>query len=158
MNLIQQPNRWSCGITALAMLCGTTVESITGLIGHDGSSIWWPGMGEPQQRRAFHIQELIDVAHFFKIALVEIIPRAAFEGDFTKEIYSEDFQYYRLLRYMQKYKGLIFGRYAADKPHMVAWEFPYVYDPQGRIYNIYEDSEPIKVDIFYAAIPFQNQI
>lgn len=37
-------------------------DNIYELIGHDGSEIIWPGLVEPFNRRAFHIQELINVA------------------------------------------------------------------------------------------------
>src|SRR6218665_2619518 len=44
---------------AFAMAYDMTFKSIINRIGHDGSEILWPELGEPRQRKTFHLQEFI---------------------------------------------------------------------------------------------------
>ncbi len=62
MELLKQPNRWSCLPTAMAMITDQSVDMIINQIGHDGSEILWPDLPEPRCRRSFHIQEMVDIA------------------------------------------------------------------------------------------------
>ena len=60
MKLQKKPNRWSCLITAFAMVLDMDVHDLIKLVGHDGSTIMWPDLPEPQCRRAWHPQEIIN--------------------------------------------------------------------------------------------------
>jgi hypothetical protein len=62
--------------TALAILLGSTFDSVIKAIGHDGSDIVQPELPEPDGRRGFHPQELIKAAydHGFHMVWVEAQP------------------------------------------------------------------------------------
>lgn len=103
-------------------------------IGHDGSEIVWPDLKEPLCRRGFHVQELVDVALKFGVALVEI------EGDpatIAGERAIIDCQIFpnphdRMEDYMNRYHGLLLGdRLNGRSQHMVAWNHleQHAYDP-----------------------------
>jgi hypothetical protein len=59
MNLIKQPNNWTCGAACVCMLTGTTLEEFYEYCGHDGSQrveytpARWMGV------RCFDIKEMI---------------------------------------------------------------------------------------------------
>lgn len=59
MQLLVQPNKWSCLPTSLAMVIDEPFDKVIDTIGHDGSGILYPEYGvDPLQRRAFHILEI----------------------------------------------------------------------------------------------------
>lgn len=124
MELIKQPNRWSCMPTSLAMVLGTDVDSIIKAIGHDGSMIVDPTLPEPQCRQGFHIDELVYVAlRYHAICLVQFSAVPGFS----------DGKPYLGLSYAgerMRNPGLLWvdGR---RHGHMVAWDGQKVYDPTG---------------------------
>ncbi len=74
MELLQQPNAWTCGVTALAMCCDTTVERVLELIGHDGSKVVDPTADSIFWRLAGIVpSELALAAYKLGYALVEIL-------------------------------------------------------------------------------------
>lgn len=61
------------------MATHTTVERLESLIGHDGSEVVYPDLSEPQRRRGFHVQELIDAALRldYSVTPFEVLPQLA---------------------------------------------------------------------------------
>ena len=50
-----------CLPKAFCQITGISIEQMLHEIGHDGSEILWPELPEPLCRRAFHVQEIIEV-------------------------------------------------------------------------------------------------
>ena len=61
MQLIRQPNKWSCSACAFAMALNLTLEEFINQIGHDGSEIWFPELFEPLCRKGFPFPECIQI-------------------------------------------------------------------------------------------------
>lgn len=147
LNLIKQPNRWSCGLASLSMILNVDMPSLIIRIGHDGSAIIFQEEEEPFCRRSFVMPELVDAALYFGYALVPIQPLATIEHQDEKshkwvDVYADPEA--QLDRYL-KHTGLIVGRTALDKPHMFAWDGEYVYDPtQPSKYKL--DNSGIGID------------
>ena len=83
MQLQKQPNKWSCLPTSFAIVLNCPVQEIFDYLGHDGSEIIWPENKDPFNRRAFHIQEMIDFAYFekdFYVTPFEFYPQSEVEG------------------------------------------------------------------------------
>ncbi len=167
MKLQQQPNRWSCMPTALAMLLDRPVEMIINQIGHDGSDKIWPDKPEPNCYRGFNIQELIRVADSYGYALTPIyseviidntsqrdfreLGRYIREGDLRREELEELYQKLEasiltqsnekaLTYYMSRGNGLLIGLGSSGSPHAVAWDYltEGVFDPCGQILSMYQ--------------------
>lgn len=129
MNLIEQPNRWSCGAASLAMLLDLPLSGIVARIGHDGSEILFPEMEEPRCRRGFVLDELQTVCFSLGKSLVPFEAFPLLEG--TRPIYSESWAEERILRIMQFGPGLIEGMYSFGRHHICAWDGYEVFDPTG---------------------------
>jgi len=156
MQLIVQPNRWSCLPTSFAMALDCKVDELIEEIGHDGSEIIYPDASEPLNRRSFHTQELIDCAikRFHAVVPIEIIPVSC--NDVKGELYDVKFQEgneIRIMKYLNRFDGVIVGRgIRSGLPHAVAWDSIdcAIKDPVGRCYRI----DDFAVEIFFAIIPF----
>lgn len=160
MQLLTQPNHWTCLPTSAAMLLNMSLDDVLGHIGHDGSEIVWPDLPDPQRRRAFHIQEIVELALALDCSLTPIeqtptfanSPEFAFEtlgvaidnhakNSVLKEYYEEVkaklhpiTRKYPLDHYLANYNGLLIGLGSRGRPHAAAWnreEFT-VYDPCGE--------------------------
>ena len=55
-------NAWTCLPASFATVLGLTLEDLLKRIGHDGSEVIWNYLPDPEKRRGFHPQEMIDVA------------------------------------------------------------------------------------------------
>lgn len=84
MYLQTQPNKWSCLPTALANALRDDVRIYWDYLGHDGSEIVWPELPEPQCRRGFHIQEMVDLAYKLGRLLVPIEMESLVQKDVTQ--------------------------------------------------------------------------
>lgn len=73
MELIRQPNRWSCNACAWAMVLGLTLEQVIEAVGHDGSKIWHATLPEPRNRMGFFDEELTWLAVQQGYACTEIV-------------------------------------------------------------------------------------
>ncbi len=160
MRLLTQPNHWTCLPTSAAMLLNMSLDGVFEYLGHDGSDIVWPDLPEPLCRRAFHIQEIIEMALAFDCTLTPIeqnpmfanSPELAFEtlgvaidnhakNSVLKEYYEQikarlhPVKRLREMRdYLSAYDGLLIGLGSRGRPHAAAWnskEFT-VYDPCGE--------------------------
>lgn len=73
VELIQQPNNWTCGAAALAMCVNRTLQEITDRLGHDGSEVINPdGANITWQVAGFTTSELALAALSFNHALVDV--------------------------------------------------------------------------------------
>lgn len=150
MKLIEQPNRWTCQVTALAMLLDAPLAVILAEIGHDGSRIIDSTLPEPKCRRSFVMAELQDVCYFRGYSLVP------FEADpilsELEHIYDEDIREARIKHVMDGRKGLIEGAYSLDNPHMTAWDGREVFDPAGPRRYKFPDPEGISILCFWLLV------
>lgn len=161
MKLIIQPNHWTCLPTSVAMLLDKKLETVLDYIGHDGSEIAWPSKPEPQCRRAFHIQEIVDYVHSIKrfLMLIEVqpffvhSPEIAFENlgralkepladrilfqkyydDMAASMYPID-RRHKLNNYLAAYDGILIGLGSRGHPHAATWNHleGCIYDPCGE--------------------------
>lgn len=60
---LQQPNRATCFITCLAMLWNVDLDTLLGLIGHDGTEKLWPDLPEPFCYRGHSLDEAMWLAY-----------------------------------------------------------------------------------------------
>ncbi len=177
MRLQIQPNNWSCLPTALAIILDEPLSSVIRAIGHDGSEIVWPNLSEPDNRRGFHVQEIIDITiqRDRSVALIEVMPlvinnpylhlldleaaldqydlpkaRVAFEmlKGRLHPCYKNTSR--RLEEYMTKYDGIVMGTTRTGSYHAVAWDHlsNCYYDPGGDIVTIKTGHAHINISNF----------
>lgn len=58
MELIKQPNNWTCAAACVCMATGTTLADLYEHCGHDGSQNVAPTIKRPMGKRCFSFQEL----------------------------------------------------------------------------------------------------
>ncbi len=146
MRLQKKPERWQCAITSFAMVLDVPVADLIAEIGHDGG-VFPLGL---EQRRGFHMQELIDccLKRGFAATPVEIFPVSL---DVIGRPYAGhhlgqrdlNLRFYDTLYTTQ---GVIEGM-GIRCGHMVAYDRGCIYDPDGyefssADFNIY-NFEPI---------------
>ncbi len=120
----KQPNKWSCLPTAFAIVLGEPVDNIIKQIGHDGSEIIRPELGEPQCRKGFHIQECIKVALKYGIGVIHIdrYPSTIVNDTIVDAEYCYGNDLDLIIELMEKYDGVLLGK-SFNKPHAVAWSY-----------------------------------
>lgn len=130
MNLLLQPNSWSCLPTAFAMCIDRTPKDIFDWLEHDGSKIIWPELPDPECRQGFTIEECI---HY---AIADLIYPIVFWSDIMYAPERGGFQPFnpmeKIAYYMQLKNGIVLCQ--GDKHgHAVAWNRSeqMVYDPKG---------------------------
>jgi hypothetical protein len=117
MQLMKQPNRWSCLTTSFAMVLNITYDELIKEIGHDGSKLMWPDLPDPMCRQSFHIQELILCCYRRGLAVIpfEIYPIAGpsphpqireIESLLSKSIIKKSITVTELKRLLAMIKGL----------------------------------------------------
>lgn len=131
-----QPNRWSCLPTSLAIVLDVPVKVIFELLGHDGSEILWPALGEPQQRRGFALQEMVYVAECFNRRLVHHETKWYNTPDGVNVNNFKPPEYY-LWSVLRKYDGVITGVTEQGKRHAVAWVKGQIIDPRNGVESPY---------------------
>ena len=126
------------------MVLDVTAEYMIDMIGHDGSDIWWPKLPEPYNRRAFHIQEIIDCFEEVGRSLtpVDVWPTSKPEFQeaglipIARELNFKLPHEMRIREYLSKREGILIGRTSQNKPHAVAWDRHHIHDPMGRSYDL----------------------
>lgn len=127
------------------MVLNVEEQEIIDYIGHDGSEIIFPNLKEPECRRGFHIQELIDFTLSKDKSVIEI------EGQCVQgPMISEKHTYFlnticgkhpvdRINDYMNQYSGILYGWLIKPNVHAVVWDHKRnkVLDPNGRQYGRY---------------------
>lgn len=121
------------------MVLGHSVERIVKLIGHDGSEILWPHLGEPERRTAFHIEEIQYAARSLGFAFICYVPAFMYQpirGNLNSvvDVRKFDKQFPEVLLSMD---GILLGQGKAGTDHAVAWNHKegLIYDPNGTIYD-----------------------
>lgn len=152
MELIKQQYQWSCASASMAMLLGVPEANIFKSLGHDGSDILWPNLDEPYGRRGFHPQELMDTAIRHGYAMMEIVDSIELVNK-DNDCKIIEMPQSRLIWYMDRFDGLILGRYSVGVYHAVAWSKGHVYDPrEPRCYEWTGIGDQITVDTFFPII------
>ena len=79
MKLQRTKGLWTCLPASFATLLGLTLDEMLQQIGHDGSEVVFEGLPDPECRRAFHPQEMIDVceSHGYAVTPIEARPTSA---------------------------------------------------------------------------------
>lgn len=136
MLIQKQLNNWSCLPTAFAIILNKPATKIIEAIGHDGSEILWPELGEPECRKGFHIQECIKTAlyHGWGVIHLDINP-IVIKNEFNEYSYGDDTTF--ILGMLLSYSGVLLGKSFA-KSHAVAWDYEtqLCLDPKtGESYN-----------------------
>ncbi len=131
MELLLQPNVWSCLPTSFAMVIDKTPKDAFDYLGHDGSEILIPGFEDPVGRKGFHIQEMIAWCLSMHYYPVEVIaqPMTAYSED-RHSFYDNT----KLLEeQLDKRNGVLIGFTEDQKYHAVAWdhESQLIFDPTG---------------------------
>jgi len=136
--LIQkQPNSWSCLPTAFAIAAHLPIQSFIHKIGHDGSDIVWPDLGEPMQRRSFHVQECVLALMRFGRVSTQIFTTSAQTPKSEVKPFITDYNAL-VAQMMLRFPGVIIGS-VKGKNHAAACANGLIYDPNGLIYPINED-------------------
>jgi hypothetical protein len=151
MILQNQPNRWSCLPTSLAMLSDKSFNEIIALIGHDGSEIVFKDLPEPQCRRSFLIEEIQYITPTLGFVLVPYFPGVVYK---PQEKLSIQVDFPQLGAKMMERDGIIFG-YPMGRTlgHVVAWSAleALIYDPNGTKYPA--DAGYFVIETFYGKYP-----
>jgi len=153
MLLLKQPNRWSCSITALAMILNESVFALVQEIGHDGSEIIFPDAPEPTNRRGFLLDELMVCCWKRKATLSPYNRIITVCNPLTAE--RRTFEHPDFWKITLQSKGLITAYSESGKGHLVAWDGSRIYDPTGPTLIKVSDFK-LNIGTFYRF--FQNQI
>jgi hypothetical protein len=125
-----QPNAWSCLPTAFAIATGISLETLLQRIGHDGSSLLFNDASFPHDRRAFHVQEIIDALYDFHIFVSEIecCPRLCGK-EMTYSIFDNYVIQSRWNKYSKNHNLVLI-----NNKHAVAWSYKdkRIIDPSGH--------------------------
>lgn len=129
MELIRQPNPWSCNACAWAMAMGISLEDVIAAVGHDGSRIWDRALQEPVNRVGFHDLELLWVAYrqgFF------CMPFTFRPAKYRSGAYAEHLRLgsrHDLGVLLPGKRGVLGVNMGKEHDHAVAWDGEWAYDP-----------------------------
>ena len=135
MKHLKMPNGCDlCLLYSAAMVLDCSPREIVDCVGHEGQEQPWLGEGS-DLRRNFHPQEIFDYArrryaiHFsFIEARPALVP--VHEARYTPfEIFTPAYARQRIKRLIKGQKGILTGITPIDRPHAIAWNDPWVYDP-----------------------------
>jgi len=147
MTPLIQPNRWSCLAASFAMCLDISLEEVFEFLGHDGSEILWPELGDPFRRQSFHPQEMFDLClqHLVIPVTIEYSPTVVVDGTSYCTMSVESCQE-RFQDFLQNHTGVLGGTGQTGTPHAVAWDKSKCIDPRGDSYPI-DEFNPI---VFFA--------
>lgn len=136
-----QPNSWSCLLTSFAMAYDMPLADLIDIVGHDGSEICWPHLAPPNNRRGFHIQELIMAGNTLGFTVTPFEPQPVlisadkmFQGEPIPIV--QDRWLERFVAVMSVGRGVITGETPRGARHAVAWNMGKVFDPSGQITDL----------------------
>lgn len=132
MILQRTPKPWTCLAASFASALEIPYDLLIQRIGHDGSEIMHPTFPDPYCRRAFHIQEMIDVAleDGWLVTPIDAIPTYALHGRVTQgQFKMEKDPGLRMLKYLSEGFGILTGENMRGRPHAVVWDRSQVHDP-----------------------------
>jgi hypothetical protein len=155
----RSPNRWSCLPAAAAMVMDVPLVDVLNMIGHDGSDIYWPSYPEPYRRRAFHIQEIIEIGLRLQWAFTPIEPKPfswpPINGERTAIAQPACTQWdsqERLLTHLFNRRAILLGIGPHGGHHAVACDNQRVFDPNGLEYQL----STFKIREAWLATPIQS--
>lgn len=124
-------NSWSCLGVAFAIALDIKYEDLIRKVGHDGSEIIFPNSSDPFNRRAFHIQEMIDIATGLEYSVTEIVRYPLFANPDEDGVYSPKGEWdKRFNDYLSKTsRGVLAGYNKIGSRHAVAWNGKMIIDP-----------------------------
>lgn len=139
MTLQLQPNKWSCLVTAFAMALDINVNDLIKSLGHDGSEIKFPELGE-RGRRGHHTQEIVDlcIKNGIKVVLIEAAPLGRHVGVEDQFYLTNDEMNFRMAYYLEHYYGVLCGMCSDTVAHAVAWNGESIYNPSGIVESSFE--------------------
>jgi len=149
MNLIQQPDRWSCNGCAWAMAMGISFEELKEAVGHDGSMIYRPkAVDEVHRRLGFLDEQLIYVG--LRRGFVAVPVYASLMATHAKEIPGYYFTEEEFKQWIHGKTGVLEVKSWTrdDILHAVAWDGEQVFDPLFGIRQLYEYELKMFVWIF----------
>src|SRR5262245_42212493 len=137
MRHLLQPNRWTCLLTSFAMVLETNIDEIVASVGHDGSEVVWPNLPEPECRRSFHIQEMIDFAWEQGYAVTQFQAQPVMRPDPNESLVYVQYTnpQARVRRILQDRRAVLTGL-AGGRRHAVAWDGKFILDPNGQVYAL----------------------
>lgn len=149
LKLLTKPNRWTCLITAYAMVFDETIERLIELVGHDGSQVIWPNQDEPMRRAGHSHHEMQYVARRLGYYLADYKPCFGYSPPGEIKLMTREFSE-EWVEVLAAHKGVLSGSYhGRTNFHAVAWSEGLIYDPTGHVSRINE-FDPL---YFHAAIP-----
>jgi hypothetical protein len=133
MSLQRTDSGWSCLAASFATVLGLTLREMYDRVGHDGSEVIFPEEPDPERRRAFHPQEMIDVAESLGVAVTAIQGRPTSRPFLShRPAYEVPLDVVpRWQRYLEGHVGVLTGLNARYRPHAVVWDGEDVWDPAG---------------------------
>lgn len=141
MILQLQPNNWSCLLTSFAMAYDMPVADLIDLVGHDGSAVYWPDLLPPNNRRGFHIQELIMAGNSMGYTVTPFEPRPVLascdrllRGDPIP--LEQDRWLERVVAVMSIGIGVVTGQTETGARHAMACNMGKPFDPSGQITDL----------------------
>lgn len=139
MKLQRTPNGWSCLPASFATVLSISLDEMLKRVGHDGSEVVFPGE-DPERRRAFHPQEMIDLANSMGVCVTPIEARPTSRpAGFSLSPYEVDLDVVpRFQRYLERNVGVLTGLNARSRRHAVVWDGESIWDPaSGECYGIH---------------------
>lgn len=132
MQLIKQPNEWSCCACAFAMVCNLTLDGVILGIGHNGSEVLFPDLPEPLCRKGFPFPECIRLCLYrgLSVTPVDFEPECTPDGEHCFTLDHREYVYDML----DRYQGVIQGQ-GNKALHTVAWDRKQIYDSSIGIYD-----------------------
>lgn len=152
MQLQRSPNNWSCTLASFAMTLGIPIPKLVEELGHDGSKIIFPGLRDPERRRAFHVQEFIIPCLLRGYALVSVEASPLLGAPGHSLFYPIPLGEQRLVRFLYSYVGVIVGE-VRGQMHACAWNKEHCFDPSGFTCGL----ENLAIREFLALIPIKSQ-
>lgn len=129
MKVQLKPNAWSCVLTAFAMAIDLGYPELISVVGHDGSEIINPDVGDPAGRRGFHQQELIQACWWLNhtVTTFQLQPVLKYAGTHQEVIIDMVEQCTNIVL---SSRGVILGK-GAKTWHALAYENGICYDPDN---------------------------
>lgn len=136
-----QPNNWSCLLTSFAMAYDMPVVDLVDLVGHDGSEIMWPHLAPPNNRRGFHIQELIMAGNSMGYTVTPFEPRPVLTS--ADMLLQGEPKPLDLNRWLERFMaimaigiGVLTGQTNTGARHAIACNMGKPFDPSGQITDL----------------------
>lgn len=133
MNLVRQPNNWTCNPCAFAMVLGMTLEEMLREVGHDGSRVVNPAHDFPRNLEGFNDFQMHYVAFKKGYGTITFLARPGVDSpegpiDISGNYWSFD----EFSEWMMGKQGVIGVQSKRFKncSHAVAWDGEKILDPQ----------------------------